>query len=144
MLEALQEHFGGRATWTRPQGGLFIWVTLPEYIDTTGLLAQCDGVAFVPGRSAYMDGRRGASSMRLNFAGLPEDEIREGIRRIGKSMGGDTGLLSTLMGSSATLPARADAAKGITDKDASSPMVADVLELPLSEKSGKSRRRHQR
>ncbi len=43
MLEALQEHFGGRATWTRPQGGLFIWVTLPEYIDTTGLLAQCEG-----------------------------------------------------------------------------------------------------
>jgi 2-aminoadipate transaminase len=104
MLEALEEHFGGRASWTKPGGGLFIWVTWPEDIDTTSLLAQCEDVAFVPGRAAYMDGRRGASSMRLNFAGLPEDEIREGIRRIGRMMGEDTGMLGTLMG---TPPARA-------------------------------------
>jgi 2-aminoadipate transaminase len=104
MLEALEEHFGGRASWTKPGGGLFIWVTWPEDIDTTSLLAQCEDVAFVPGRAAYMDGRRAASSMRLNFAGLPEDEIREGIRRIGRMMGEDTGMLGTLMG---TPPARA-------------------------------------
>jgi 2-aminoadipate transaminase len=84
MLAALREHFDEEAHWTTPQGGLFIWATLPHYIDTTNLLAQCTNVAFVPGRAAYMDvdGRQGSSSMRLNFAGLPEEEVREGIRRI--------------------------------------------------------------
>jgi 2-aminoadipate transaminase len=130
MLEALEEHFGGRAAWTTPQGGLFIWVTLPEHVDTTGLLAQCEDVAFVPGRSAYMDGRRGASSMRLNFAGLPEEEIREGIRRIGRSMGGDTGLLSTLMGSPPTpQPAKVQAP--------APPGLADVVELPRRRAKGR-------
>ena len=65
-----------------------MWATLDERIDTTDLLAlarSSEGVAFVPGRAAYMDGR-GASSMRLNFAGVPETEIREGIRRIGKAI----------------------------------------------------------
>lgn len=140
MLEALREHFGGRATWTKPQGGLFVWATLPEYIDTTGLLAQCEGVAFVPGRAAYVDGQRGASSMRLNFAGIPEEEIREGIRRIGRSMGADTGLLGTLMGSPAAPPGHAGSAKGTTS-DVASPDLAHVLELPLPEKPAKGRRR---
>ena len=123
MLEALEEHFGGRAAWTRPQGGLFIWVTLPEHVDTAGLLAQCEDVAFVPGRSAYMDGRRGASSMRLNFAGLPAEEVREGIRRIGENMGGETGLLSTLTGSP---PVRQPAKQ----QAPAPPELADVVELP--------------
>jgi 2-aminoadipate transaminase len=130
MLEALEEHFGERATWTTPQGGLFIWVTLPEHVDTTGLLAQCEDVAFVPGRSAYMDGRRGASSMRLNFAGLPEQEVREGVRRIGENMGGETGLLSTLMGSPPTpQPAK--------KKAPASPGLADVVELPRRRAKGR-------
>jgi 2-aminoadipate transaminase len=102
MLEALEEHFGGRASWTRPEGGLFIWATLQDGVDTTDLMARSEGVAFVPGRAAYMDGRRGSSSMRLNFAGVPDDDIREGIRRIGRIMGGDTGLLGTLTGSHPT------------------------------------------
>ncbi|MFI5005044.1 MAG: PLP-dependent aminotransferase family protein [Solirubrobacterales bacterium] len=124
MLEALEEHFGGRATWTKPQGGLFIWVTLPTHIDTTGLLAQCEDVAFVPGRSAYMDGHRGASSMRLNFAGLPAEEVREGIRRIGENMGTDTGILSALTGS----PPAAQPTKRPAPEAA--PGLADVVELP--------------
>jgi 2-aminoadipate transaminase len=128
MLETLEEHFGGKASWTTPQGGLFIWVTLPEHIDTTGLLAQCEDVAFVPGRSAYMDGRRGASSMRLNFAGLPEEEIREGVRRIGENMGGETGLLSTLTGSPSQ-PARKQAP--------APPELADVVELPRRRAKGR-------
>ena len=40
MLDALAEHFPREATWTRPQGGLFVWATLPDYIDTTDLLAR--------------------------------------------------------------------------------------------------------
>ena len=65
MLESLQEHFGEGARWTEPQGGLFIWATLDERIDTTDLLALArkGGVAFVPGpRRPYMDGRSGSSS----------------------------------------------------------------------------------
>jgi 2-aminoadipate transaminase len=104
MFAALAEHFGPGAHWTKPQGGLFIWATLPEYVDTTNLLAQCHDVAFVPGRAAYMDAeaRRGSSSMRLNFAGLSEEHIREGIRRIGRAMGGETGLFGALTGSAPT------------------------------------------
>src|SRR5271154_3913338 len=100
MLAALDEHFGGKASWTKPQGGLFIWATLDGGVDTTDLLADSEGVAFVPGRAAYMDGHSGASSMRLNFAGVPEDDIREGIRRIGRTMGGQAGLYGVLTSSS--------------------------------------------
>src|SRR4029077_1223110 len=69
---------------TEPDGGLFIWATLPDYIDTEDLLAKAlrSDVAFVPGRAAYVDGR-GANSMRLNFSGVTAEEIREGIKRIG-------------------------------------------------------------
>jgi 2-aminoadipate transaminase len=85
MLDALAEFFPREAEWTQPSGGLFIWATLPEFIDTGDLLAKAlreERVAFVPGSAAYVDGR-GGSSMRLNFSGSTEDEIREGIRRIG-------------------------------------------------------------
>ena len=99
MLDALQEHFPPEATWTRPAGGLFIWVTLPDYIDTTDLLARAlrENVAFVPGRAAYLDGR-GGSSMRLNFSGVSESEIREGVRRIGEVIREQVALYSTLTG----------------------------------------------
>jgi 2-aminoadipate transaminase len=100
MLDALREHFGQDARWTEPQGGLFIWATLDERIDTTDLLALArnEGVAFVPGRAAYVDGRRGSSSMRLNFAGVPEGDIREGVRRIGAAARDQIGLLGSLSG----------------------------------------------
>src|SRR5260370_41469964 len=94
MLDGLSEHFPPEAEWTPPQGGMFIWATLPDYIDTTDLLARAledESVAFVPGRAAYLDGR-GGSSMRLNFSGVGEDEIREGIRRIGKTVREPVGL----------------------------------------------------
>jgi 2-aminoadipate transaminase len=85
MLEALERHFPPQAEWSQPDGGLFLWATLPDYIDTTDLLAKAlrENVAFVPGRAAYVDGVSGASSMRLNFSASHEDELREGIRRIG-------------------------------------------------------------
>jgi 2-aminoadipate transaminase len=130
MLEALGEHFGSAATWTRPQGGLFIWATLPDYIDTTDLLARAlesEGVAFVPGRSAYLDGR-GASSMRLNFAGVPEQDIREGIRRIGKVVREQVGLFGTLTGAEQPAgqvePPAQEAESGL----------AEVVELPRRER----------
>jgi 2-aminoadipate transaminase len=84
MLAALAEHFPAEATWTEPEGGLFIWATLPDYIDTGDLLAKAlrADVAFVPGAAAYVDGR-GRNSMRLNFSGVNDEEIKEGVRRIG-------------------------------------------------------------
>jgi 2-aminoadipate transaminase len=105
MLDALAEHFPREATWTRPEGGLFIWATLPDYIDTTDLLARAlrENVAFVPGRAAYLDGR-GGSSMRLNFSGVGEDDIREGVRRIGKVVGEQVALYGTLTGAEPAKP----------------------------------------
>jgi 2-aminoadipate transaminase len=99
MLDALAQHLPPEATWTEPQGGLFIWARLPDYIDTTDLLARAlrENVAFVPGRAAYLDGR-GGSEMRLNFSGVSDDDIREGVRRIGKVVREQVALYSTLTG----------------------------------------------
>ncbi|MGI8440451.1 MAG: PLP-dependent aminotransferase family protein [Thermoleophilaceae bacterium] len=99
MLDALAEFFPPEAEWTRPAGGLFIWVTLPDFIDTTDLLARAlrDNVAFVPGEAAYLDGR-GRSSMRLNFSASDEEAIREGVRRIGKVVAEQVALYGTLTG----------------------------------------------
>ncbi len=99
MLDSLAEHFPPEATWTHPHGGLFLWATLPDYIDTTDLLARAieERVAFVPGRAAFVDDR-GGSSMRLNFSGVNEDEIREGIRRLGEVIREQIALYSTLTG----------------------------------------------
>jgi 2-aminoadipate transaminase len=142
MLEALEEHFGGRASWTRPQGGLFIWATL-DGVDTRDLLARAEGVAFVPGRAAYVDGRSGASSMRLNFAGVPEAEIREGIRRIGRIMGGDTGLFGALTGGPPPTPRPTAQEPAARESTAPAPELADVLELPVrpEEQAGRGSRR---
>ncbi|MEA2125986.1 MAG: 2-aminoadipate transaminase [Solirubrobacteraceae bacterium] len=119
MLEALEAHLPAEATWTRPQGGLFVWATLPDYIDTTDLLARGlrENVAFVPGRAAFLDGR-GGSSMRLNYSGVDEDAIREGVRRIGKVVSEQVSLYSTLTGRAVAPPRQA--------QDAPS---ADVVEL---------------
>jgi 2-aminoadipate transaminase len=106
MLAALAEHLPREATWTAPAGGLFIWARLPDYIDTTDLLARAlrENVAFVPGRAAYLDGR-GGSEMRLNFSGVNEDDIREGIRRIGEVVREQVALYSTLTGTQSAAPA---------------------------------------
>jgi 2-aminoadipate transaminase len=137
MLDALEEHFGSIASWTRPQGGLFIWATLPDYIDTTDLLARAlesEGVAFVPGRSAYLDGR-GGSSMRLNFAGVPEEDIREGVRRIGKVVREQVGLFGTLTDAQPPVPQPAQQAP------ATDPGLAEVVELPKREAQRERRSR---
>jgi 2-aminoadipate transaminase len=146
MLEALEQHFAGKASWTRPQGGLFIWATLDGDVDTTDLLANSQGVAFVPGRAAYMDERSGTSSMRLNFAGVPEEDIREGVRRIGQIMSGRAGLFGILTGSSPPSragsqrsAAAADAPEGATGEEPEpSSGLADVVELPRRGEPGRS------
>lgn len=99
MLEALIRHMPEGTTWTRPEGGLFVWLTLPAQIDTTDLLARAlqHDVAFVPGRGAYLDGR-GGNSMRVNFSGVNEDEIREGVSRIGSVIAEQLELYASIAG----------------------------------------------
>ncbi len=85
MLTALEEEFPTSATWTRPRGGLFVWATLPSFIDTNDLLAKSldqQKVAFVPGGAAFLNGE-GTSCMRLNYSAMPPAVISEGIARIG-------------------------------------------------------------
>jgi 2-aminoadipate transaminase len=86
MVDAIREHFPSEVEFTTPEGGLFLWATLPRAIDTTDLLARAleRDVAFVPGAGAFLDGN-GGSSMRLNFSAMTPDRIREGIRRIGET-----------------------------------------------------------
>jgi 2-aminoadipate transaminase len=118
MLDALADYFPPQANWTHPSGGLFIWATLPDFIDTTDLLARAlrDNVAFVPGEAAFLDGR-GRNAMRLNFSGSDEESIREGIRRIGEVVTEQVELYGTLTG--AQEAARLDEPSG-----------AEVVELP--------------
>jgi 2-aminoadipate transaminase len=143
MFEALEEHFGEHASWTTPQGGLFVWATLDERIDTTDLLAhalESEGVAFVPGRAAYVDGRRGSSSMRLNFAGNDDDHIREAIRRIGSAVRTQLALLGSLGGGR-----RGEGAPGEpAAQPESAPPLADVVALPRRDQASSARLRRDR
>jgi 2-aminoadipate transaminase len=89
MLDALQQYFPPGVTWTHPQGGLFLWVTLPTGLDIQAILKSAleQNVAFVPGDSFFADnkagrGRSRPSHMRLNFSNAAPDQIREGIRRL--------------------------------------------------------------
>ena len=85
MLAALARHFPPRVRWTSPQGGLFLWVTLPPGVSATALLARAleRDVAFVPGTSFHPDGG-GDSCFRLNFSYCRPEVIEEGIRRLGR------------------------------------------------------------
>lgn len=85
MLAALERHFPAEASWTRPRGGLFLWLTLPAGLDSTALLKTAldeERVAFVPGASFFPKGG-GERTCRLNFSYAPPDVIEEGIRRLG-------------------------------------------------------------
>jgi 2-aminoadipate transaminase len=146
MLDALSEHFPAQASWTHPEGGLFIWATLPSYIDTTDLLALAldEKVAFVPGEGAFVDGR-GRSSMRLNFSGVGEDEIREGIRRIGQTVSAQVALFDAVSGARRPSPTsrghqEAPVAPGVGGPP-SGAALADVLELPRRDGGRREARR---
>ncbi|MGA9532986.1 MAG: PLP-dependent aminotransferase family protein [Anaerolineales bacterium] len=84
MLAALDHHFPEEADWTRPTGGLFLWLKLPPGINSERLVERAleRGVAFVPGTAFYADGEDGLGCGRLNFSCSPPDQIEEGIRRL--------------------------------------------------------------
>jgi 2-aminoadipate transaminase len=87
MLEALQQHFPPGACWTRPEGGMFIFVTLPKDISVEGLLdrAIARNVAFVPGEEFHLDGS-GQNTMRLNFTKSSVADISSGISRLAEAI----------------------------------------------------------
>lgn len=85
MLAALAEHFPPGANWTHPDGGLFLWVTLPSGISGAELLpaALAANVAFVPGAPMFPNGG-GENTLRLNFSNATPTQIRAGIARLGR------------------------------------------------------------
>ena len=87
MLAALEAEMPAGMRWTRPGGGLFVWVTLPEGMDAEQLLeaAVAEGVAYVAGGSFFVDGS-GANTMRLTFAREDVPTIREGVKRLARAV----------------------------------------------------------
>jgi 2-aminoadipate transaminase len=87
MLTALETHMPQGVAWTRPKGGLFIWLTLPEHMRTEELLQVSleQKVAFVPGSSFYANGG-GANTMRLNFSHSTPEQITAGVSRLAHSI----------------------------------------------------------
>jgi 2-aminoadipate transaminase len=85
MLAALARELPVGCTWTRPAGGLFLWVTLPAHFDTTALLAIAarEKIAFVPGAPFWV-GEPVRNTLRLNFSNATEDRINEGLARLGR------------------------------------------------------------
>jgi DNA-binding transcriptional MocR family regulator len=84
MLESLDNHFPKEATWTKPEGGFYVWVTLPPEIDTKAMMPKAivAKVAYVPGTAFYADGF-GSWSMRLSYCYPSPERIRDGIKSLG-------------------------------------------------------------
>lgn len=86
MLAALERHMPEGVRWTKPEGGMFVWLTLPEGVDGAELLARSlktEKVAFVPGRAFFADGSNG-NTIRLAFSCASEAMIEEGMTRLGR------------------------------------------------------------
>jgi DNA-binding transcriptional MocR family regulator len=86
MLAALSRHMPKGVSWTKPEGGMFVWATLPADIDGAALLAAAlreSRVAFVPGAAFFVNGE-GANKIRLNYSLPDETSIEEGIGRLGR------------------------------------------------------------
>lgn len=86
MLDAMDQHFPDSVSWTRPEGGMFIWVTLPQQLDATELLAHAiaKNVAFVPGAPFFAGDGSQANTLRLSFVTVSEEKIRRGIAILGE------------------------------------------------------------
>lgn len=84
MLSALERHFPAGISWTRPEGGMFIWVQLPKGIDSGALLAKAieQNVAFVPGAPFFANDPQ-TNTLRLSFVTVPQDKIEAGVERLG-------------------------------------------------------------
>jgi len=86
MLSLLKEHMPAGVTWTVPEGGLFLWVTVPDYIDTREMLKTAleeQHVAYVAGEDFYPPRNARRNDLRLNFSYSSAEQLREGIKRLG-------------------------------------------------------------
>lgn len=86
LLKAPARAMPGGVTWTHPQGGMLVWLTLPVHLDGADLLAtsiRAERVAFVPGRAFFADGSNG-NSLRLSFSCASEPAIDQGMRRLSR------------------------------------------------------------
>ena len=81
MLAALEQHMPDGATWSRPEGGYFIWLDLPHEAGDLLARAEAAGVTFVKGTDFFADGS-GTRSLRLAFSFVSVDEIAEGVSRL--------------------------------------------------------------
>jgi 2-aminoadipate transaminase len=83
MLAALEREMPEGVSWTRPKGGFFLWVTLPEGLDSTELVHECrkNNVDYIPGPAFYSDGS-GTRSLRLSYSAVSPQQIDEGIKRL--------------------------------------------------------------
>jgi 2-aminoadipate transaminase len=99
LLAALEEHFPEDAKWTHPNGGFFVWATLPEWLNTSEMLPRAleAKVAYVPGAGFYPDGS-GTNCMRLNFSFPSPEEIQEGVKRLGKVIKEQMAVVRSLFG----------------------------------------------
>lgn len=88
MVEMIAEHFPDGVDYTKPEGGMFLWVTLPEGLSSLELfdLAIRENVAFVPGKAFFCEGG-GDNTLRLNFSNSSEEKIEEGMGRLGVAIG---------------------------------------------------------
>ena len=84
MVDSMKKYFPEGVSFTDPDGGLFTWAELPDYIDTKEMALQAldEKVAYVPGASFFPNGGNN-HCMRLNYSCMPDDRIVEGIRRLG-------------------------------------------------------------
>ena len=87
MLRAMEREFPDGIEWTRPEGGMFLWVTLPEGLDARVLLERCleHDVAFVPGSSFFPEGGH-ENTLRMNYSISTPERIEEGVRRMAKAL----------------------------------------------------------
>lgn len=85
MVDAMKKYFPEKVTYTNPEGGLFLWVTLPEGLNARDIAVKAieKKVAFVPGGAFYPDSPE-ENHFRLNYSCMPEDKIEEGIKRLGE------------------------------------------------------------
>ncbi len=86
MLECMDRYFPDGVTYTRPEGGIFIWVTLPEGMDSSALFKEAveQKVAFVPGNAFMTDLDKPCNAFRLNYSTMPDDKIEQGIKLLGE------------------------------------------------------------
>ena len=88
MVAALEEYMPPGVTWSHPDGGFFIWITLPEELVADELLefASSQGAAFLPGALFYPRGHELRNALRLSFSNISEERIRTGVSRLGPAL----------------------------------------------------------